>query len=454
MRGSYEKFGLSSSRHQAPPSVSRPLKDADFESAIVSLEQSTAAIEEQCRLLEAQKQALAEFRTHNERKTPAEPATVDQRTKLTREKARLEFDVSEMSDFLQSQLQASAKQADVAVAGMTSGIDRMLEKDDRLLDGLQKLFPRIADTGSNGNEARDVERLCQTLTVLLAQDIRTRIDTAYKAAAQDGANDMSDKQRRQRDGLAAELEELAADVDSLASMAVDSRYRTPLSRDLAASKSDAENEKYKWAEYVTSTLIYLTARLEALSDHCQQLHAHQRAVQHVSATLQAMQAAANKRNKHSRTESTKSNVKGLKPLRLVQANLSESQDPAAALLRHLDIRSADLSDQNRLAEVLEDAQQQAQVRFDEQSERTERAISHNLGQSLNKADASLRALTSRLFSNVAADGTVELVDPAIKIDLDALEQTTDLLSEKMRQIDLETIIQDVKIGQRRILQDS
>ncbi|KAK1090648.1 hypothetical protein LTR48_007887, partial [Friedmanniomyces endolithicus] len=227
----------------------RPLSDSDFEAAIASLEASTAAIDKQCQLLETQKQALTELKARNTNRDGSTAAR-DRQKKLVREKAQLDFAVDELADALQSKLQASIKQIDATVSSLPLSIDRILEKDDRILDGLQKLLPKLSDTGADQDVCEEVDRLCQALTVLSVQEIRLRMDDAYRASAGSPANETNGQTveiERQRQSLRLELDELSQEIDSLATMAVDGQFRVPILRELQATKSEAESDRSRWS---------------------------------------------------------------------------------------------------------------------------------------------------------------------------------------------------------------
>ncbi|KAK5686480.1 hypothetical protein LTS10_002599 [Elasticomyces elasticus] len=437
--------------------VGRPLLDNDFEIAIASLETSTAAIEQQCRLMESQKQALTELKARNTIQTN-NTAARDRQKKLARDKAQLEFEVDELADVLESSLKASAQQADAAVGGMPNSVNRVLEKDDRLLDGLQKLLPKLADRETDQDVGMEVDRLCQLLAALSAQEIRLRLDSAYEACAgtvSSTANGHKIETQRQQQSLKDELAELSSEIDGLATMAVDGQYRVPIMRDLQSTTSDADTDRSRWSEYVATALQYLTSRLTALEQHYQHLHAHRGALSQLTNALDEACTASSPTPQTTqqappRSPATPSSVKGLKPLRLVQANFSEPQDPVTQLLRSFDIRVADTGDTSKLIAVLEQASSDRRARLAQLRESTERTVSDQLGETIVKADESVRDLLTALYAH-SPYGTVRLADAETETGISQLEAKTQDLGEEMRTLDVDSIARKVREQQRQIL---
>lgn len=89
----------------------RPILDHDISSAIESLQVSTAAIEEQCKVLEAQKEALMKLKALEKPNLDIEHARNERRRKEGQEKGRLDVAVSGrkvpnniLTDFVRSKI--------------------------------------------------------------------------------------------------------------------------------------------------------------------------------------------------------------------------------------------------------------------------------------------------------------------------------------------------------------
>ncbi|KAK5133818.1 hypothetical protein LTR08_007248 [Meristemomyces frigidus] len=426
------------SRDQNTTSSGRPLSDTDFEAAITSLEASTAAIDKQCQLMELQKDALRNLKARRSRDNSTDQAHSQRRKKLTREKAQLEFDVNELADSLSSALKSASKQSDVALDNLPPSVEKIFEKDDRLLDGLQTILPKLADVRPSQDTEAEVDRLCQALIALTAQEVRSRLDAAYRSAVSphaphENGNDASAE--TQKTSLQAELDELSSEIDSLATMAVDAHYRLPIVRELQTAHADSELERAKWSEYTLSALHFLTTRLEALADHHDHLHAHRAALQTVKAALGDLLATAtssSSANQPPQSQAPATPVaRGLKPLRLVQANLSE--DPTSHLLRHLDLRipTDTTSHTPKLATTLSRAVREREQRLTDLGRTTEQSLAALLAETLRGADADVGDLVGAVYA-YSVFGGVGIVGEGVRAGVEGLEAEVGGLGEEIR----------------------
>lgn len=175
----HERFGEFTPQIHSAAS-GRPLSDEDFEQAITSLESSTAAIDAQCLVMEAQKRALLDFKARNSNGIQAQAEPSKQQQKRLRDKAQLDLELNEMSNSLDEKLRSSMAQAESASTNLPTKLDRLLEKDDRMLDGLQKIIPKLQGTDTNKDTLEEVDKLCRAFTILEAKAIRAKIDAVYK----------------------------------------------------------------------------------------------------------------------------------------------------------------------------------------------------------------------------------------------------------------------------------
>jgi hypothetical protein len=436
--------------------VGRAIPDKDIEAAIASLESSTVAIEQQCLILEAQKRALKDLKARNESRGSHDPQQ-DRPNKLARERAQLQFQVDELAASVQTDLQISTKQADAAVAGLSPSIDRILEKDDHLLEGVQKLLPKLEGSASDEGAANEVDRLCQGLISLSAQEIRSRVDSVYRAHSKSQTNAVNGhhntNEDKQMQSLIAELTELSGEIDSLATMAVDSQYRHPILRELTESRSEADSDRARWSKYVIATIQFLANRLLALEEHARHLQTHQNALKQVNEALEATLAAphASKPEKQTNVQSPMTpQAKGLKPLRLVQANFTEAQDPVAQLLRTLDIKVREPSDIAKLADTLEQAQSAQRARLDQLSRATERSITDQLGETVVKAENDLRHLLAAVYTYTEY-GTVKLGDEDIRVKMEDAEAKTQALGDEMKNLSIDDVGRQIREKQKIVL---
>ena len=409
-----------------------------------------------------QKKALQEIQARNV-SSQTERIKAQRSSKSTRERAQAEFEASELASSLQSRVEQSVKLSENATDGVQSTVERLLEKDDRLLDGLQKVLPELSDARTEFGSPNKVDSLCKALIAYSSAEINARIDAAFSSATLSTgvqSNGHTNGTRTpsttssQGESLRAELEELCREIDGLSTMAVDNQYRNPISKALVAAKSDSDNDKAQWVTYMHDVLQHLIGRLEKLEDGTLQLRSQNSALRTISTALDSVLAMTVERNPSFQAlaqSPSKTSQKGLKPLRLVQANLSESQDPAAQLLRHLDVRVADSRDSVRLAESLATAVKDKHEKLAALSKRTEVAIIDQISGSFATADANSQALRSGVCT-YSPYTSVNLVSSDITDGIDSLEQKTQSISDEMRKLDLDKIGSLVREKQKTVLQ--
>lgn len=411
-------------------------------------------------MLEAQKRALKDLQSRNAASDSAASGKDARQTKLARERAQIDFDIDELSQAASGRVRTATKQSDAATGAIPSQTDRLLVKDDRLLDGLRKLLPRISDSSLDRDEAADVEQLCSALTLLSVKEIHARLDSVYREAVADytrrrpgsSAKSLSDSQTKQRDNSRAELRELGSEIDGLVAIVVDHQHRKPLQKGLLSARSDSQAQKSQWSEYTVTALLYLTSRLDAIADHVQHLRAHSNALSTISGALDDTIAvkAPGGGSSASSPVADRSGGKGLKPLRLVQANRSETLDPAVQFLRQHDIRVTENSTPSKLAEILESALSERKERLSTLAKGTEQTITDSIAQSLAKTDADLQALLESVFT-YSEFGTVRLVDGEVEKGLEKLEGETKCIGDEMRELDVDGIGREVRAKMDEVL---
>lgn len=436
----------------------RPLSDEEFEHAISSLESSTAAIDAQCQIMEAQKRALLDFKARN--KTSDDRITRSEsgksQHKLTRDKAQLDLELGQLSGTLHERLRSSMSQAETASTSLPSKVERLLEKDDRMLDGLQKVLPKLQGNDGDREGLDQVERLCHAFTVLEGKAIRTQINATYQRnlpSPHSTKNGCDSPGEREQQAVRDELAELSSEIDGLLTLVAENYYRTPITKHLGNARTESHSEAARWSEYLGSTLHYLASRLESLNEHFQHLHAHRAALAAVSQTLdKTLAAPSTKAEEAAQTATTKfaQAQKGLKPLRLVQANLPEAPDASAQLLRHLDIRQPDTTDIAKLSQNLHNIKLDRQDKLTAFAASTDGGLTKLLGESLNRADVDARDLLSAVYAH-SHYGERRLVDEDVQRELDVLEGRTQTVGEQMRRLDVDGLTSDVRKLQRSVL---
>jgi hypothetical protein len=186
-----------------------------------------------------------------------------------------------------------------------------------------------------------------------------------------------------------------------------------------------------------------------LNEQFQHVHAHRAALATISQTLDKTLAAPSPKSEDAPPVTTKAAQaqRGLKPLRLVQANLPEAPDASAQLLRHLDLRQPDSSDTAKLSQILQNAKVDRQDKLAAFASSTEESLTKLLGESLNKADVDAKDLLGAVFAH-SQHGERRLVDQDVQRELDVLEGRTQTVGEQMRRLDIEGMTREVRRLQR------
>lgn len=420
------------------------MPDQLFEDAICSLETSTTAIEKQCRLLEGQRRALQKIKQRSARAVGPNDSTSQHENKVNRERSSVEYESSELANALQTKLSTSAKAGFPTSSRSQPDVERILEKDDRLLDGLEKILAHLADNDGDGRSSEDVARLCHSLKHFTSADIRAKVDAAYLDGMQqyarnsNGVNGKPSKESQQLASLNAELSELCREIDGLSTMAADNQYRNPLLHAINVAKSDSEAENTAWAEYLYTTIQFSASRVDYLLEQSDEQRAHGNVTRAMSIALEEILAAGIENHEEGQGASqspSKIAQKGLKPLRLVQANFSDAQDPASQLCRQLDVRISGEIDTPALNTATADKFE----KFSALRANTEQSISAQLAHSLTEAEKDVQQLLTATLMHCPYS-SIHLESDAIRTGTDGLESKTQDLSERMRILDIDAIM--------------
>lgn len=253
----------------------RPIYDHEIQTAIESLESSTAAIEKQSRALEVQKQALLALKAQNDAPIgAAKRATADRNRKHVQELQSLDIAVrihllscdchaqscdqaQELSEAATDQLATLQREVKSSKASLLTSITERLTADDRLLTGIAKLAPKLQQAPEDYDGLKSVEQRCRALVAFRTAEIKTRVDALYRQSlhSYSGENVVRrsvEEFTAERDELKAELETLHAEIASVAEMVVEHELREPILRSLKRSKESQLAEQEKWSAYVSN----------------------------------------------------------------------------------------------------------------------------------------------------------------------------------------------------------
>lgn len=415
----------------------RPLEDVDFDASIKALESSTVAIDEQCAILEAQLEAMKKLQAQNARPSRSDPP-VD-----SAKQARAAFDSSDkLSDSLEAQLFSLRRQAGNDMGSIETASQRQLEKDDRLLDGLQKLMTRLGRPEAQETQYSEIEDLCGALRSLQNLVVKNQANRTYSVAlkqAQDKSGldgpELQPNEDLEVAALTEELNSLIEEVDSVLGMAIDHQYRQPYIDSLKQQEAETRRERQQWLTYVHTALQQMTNRLRDLSHYAYDLNAYGSALQAASDALDKAIVPTQTAKPPQSTTVHRATHKAIRDLVLPAS--SGPTHPALELLRHHGIRvnSSSGNENEARATALDAALEERKTRLLGLSRSTEQSIFSQVSDVLDHADAQSQGLiqAAHAYSPYA---TVNLTDRDIKDRLNRLDKELEGLGDQLRGIDL------------------
>jgi hypothetical protein len=253
---------ISQNNYKIPQSngLSQPLQEPDFEYAINSLETSTAAIEKQTAILEARRDALRRLQHLNREPTSTISENDEKRLTQLRTKAQLDLETSELTESIKQRVNVTRRHAESSLNLLKTSSHRQMDKDDRLLDGLQKVMFKLAPLESSGKRVPDFNALSHALVKLESKIIKDRTNTTYLETLNNLSNEPDDIEHessaqaaQEAYTLAEELESLITEVDSVLDMTMSRRYQAPIVNALKLSDAQAQLEQQSWLEYVCTS---------------------------------------------------------------------------------------------------------------------------------------------------------------------------------------------------------
>ncbi|KAI4856722.1 hypothetical protein E4T45_01805 [Aureobasidium sp. EXF-8846] len=426
--------------------LSRPLQEPDFESAINSLETSTAAIEKQTAILEVQRDALRKLQYLNREPTSTISEDDEKRSSQLRTKAQLDLETSELTESIEQRVNVTRRHAESSLNLLKTSSFRQMDKDDRLLDGLQKVMFKLAPLESSEKRLPDFNALSHALVKLESKIIKDRTNTTYLETLDSLADEADSTEHKssaqaalEAHALAEELESLITEVDSVLDMTISRRYRAPIVNVLKISDAQAELEQQSWLEYVVRTLDELANKTENLASCIQDTLAYTSAVTQVSDALaKTLPPPIQPSSRPDRKPSTRSAspMKAANPILHRQGN----KDPAMDILGHYGIRIQveAATDPKTVSQTLQSTVLERQSRLQDLSRSTELSVAAQVAESINLADGELQTLMSALHAYTPYS-TVHLTDSKVKQRLEHLDHEIEKLGDSIKRLDVDRL---------------
>ncbi|THY97932.1 hypothetical protein D6C92_03139 [Aureobasidium pullulans] len=427
----------------------QPMQETDFENAISTLEASTAAIEKQTAILEAQRNALRKLQAINQEPVSAISESDEKKSSQARTKAQLDLETNELTEAIQQRVGVTKRHAESSLTLLKTSSQRQLDKDDRLLDGLQKVMFKLAPLESSEKQLPDFNLLSNAVVKLEGKIIKDRTNATYietlnsLAGETDGFEHESSGQAVQEAyALAEELESLITEVDSVLEMTISRRYRAPIVNALKLSDAQAQLEQQSWLEYynqVVRTLHELAQKTEDLASCTQDTLAYTSAISHVSDALaQTLPPPSQPPSRLDRKQS----VRGPSPMKNMNPILHRQgvKDPALEILGYHGIRVPVESgtDGEVVSQALRSAIFERQSRLHDLQRSTEQSVAAQVAESINMVDGELQNLLGVLYAH-SPYATVHLADSKAKDRLEHLDHEIEGLGDGIKRLDVDRL---------------
>lgn len=414
----------------------RPFLDHEIASAIDSLQMSTAAIEEQCRTLESQKDALMKLKALDKPNLDTEHLRNERRRKEQQEKARLDVSINDVATIINEQLAETQRDVDSEKSTLKSYLTERLASDDQILARLPSIASQIVTEPEVNEDEDSIEQWCKAIISYRTAEVKAKVDMIYLTSltnhSPENLPSASDEELQERKtALQAELEDLHSEIASVAEMVVEHELRKPMLDMKERKERDIIQARSAWLKYVVSTLEYMAKRLDTVNEYTKDVDEFQQALAHIS------QAAANRmpstnidivkpeiRRKTSGRNSIFSPALKLKPTKSL--NLPPALQDA---FRHANISCNEDSIETlheSLAKIQIERTKKVQDHYDSASKSTQ-AI---LAERLSKADADVRSILGPLYKHTPFQ-QVRLTDAKLESELRKMDKELDEANEQL-----------------------
>ncbi|KAF2443095.1 hypothetical protein P171DRAFT_416491 [Karstenula rhodostoma CBS 690.94] len=423
-------------QYEAEDEPVRPIMDHEIALAINSLQTSTAAIEEQCRVLESQKDALMKLKALDKPNLDVEHDRNERRRKENQEKARLDVSVNDVSTTINEQLADTRRDIDAEKSTLRSYLTERLASDDQILSRLPAIVSQIVTEPEISEDEKSIEQWCKAIISYRTAEVKAKVDAVYLTSLTDYSPEdlpvASEEELEERKAaLKAELEDLHTEIASVAEMVIDHELRKPMMDMQERKERDATQARSAWLNYVVTTLDYMAKRLNTVNDYTKNVDEFQQAVAHIS------QAAA-KRLQDTDTKVLRPEIRRAKSSRnsifspALKLKPTKALDLPAALqdaLRHASIsfnQDSIEALQESLAKIQIERAKKLQDHYDSDSTSTQAVLAERL----SKADADLRLIFGPLYKHTPFQ-QVNLTDAKLERGLEKMDQELDDASEQL-----------------------
>ncbi|KAJ8110541.1 hypothetical protein OPT61_g6648 [Boeremia exigua] len=438
-------------QYESEGEPTRPILDHEIAAAIESLQSSTSAIEEQCRVLEAQRDALMRLKALDKPNLNAEHARNERRRKEGQEKARLDVAIDDVSTAITEQLADARRENESEQSALKSYVAERLASDDQILSRLPNIVSTIVADVEVSEDEKSMEQWCKAITSFRTAEIKARVDTVYLNSLSGKSNgsvaEGSDAELQERKAsLQAELEELHVEVAAIAEMVVEHELRKPMIEVNERKEKDRTLARTAWLNYVLSTLDYMVKRLDIVSAASTDADEFQQAMAHVSQAatkrmpdVHAQRPTPVKRRTSSVPLSAFTPMSKLKPPKALDLPVA-LQDA----LRHAGV-SFHKDSLEGLQDTLIQTQAEREKKTQEHFRATATTTHEQIAERSSKADSDLRLIMDALYAHTPFQ-QVSLTNPKLEAQLKAMDRELD---QKEREL-LEAEGSEISLGDPKV----
>ncbi|KAG6061299.1 hypothetical protein E4U32_003032 [Claviceps aff. humidiphila group G2b] len=415
--------------------------EEDLRLAIEQLGQSTETIDKQTETLRQQRDALsrmvkrqAENKARRREMERAQKRSKDvQRAQLTKEVDTITQDIS-------------LRLAELELQGpsINHQVSALLQSDDALLSGLQKLGWELEQP--DPEEERAVEKLreiCMRLITMTVQTVRARLDTIYleTLVAAENSGAMKPATGQEVTELQEEVESLYSEISSVAQISIEKQYLEPALQSIATKNGRSLSKTVSSLNYVTACLSHLQERISRLHTHVESHKSYQLAAEAMTATAKAELAI----NVSPSTKTTPKNPIPISPIRRAPQRSSsairegddgDEESALETLLKRLAIslppegEASPTARLNALAKIVD----QRSRKCDEVAHAAQESLEIVTRAHLTDAKLAVQLLQDSILAE-SPFGHVNIVDPDIEGSIDVLRQELDKVQGKLRTLE-------------------
>lgn len=418
--------------------------DHELASAIDSLQSSTEAIEKQCRVLEAQRDALMALKALDKPNMTVEHMRNERRRDEHQEKSRLDiavrksvdkffytaclhnFQVEDVSTSISEQLADTQREIETEKSELKTYLTERLASDDKILTALPGIVSKIATEPEISEDEKFIDQWCNAIISFRTAEIKARVDAIYLNSltnrSPDNLPDASEDELRSRKAeLQAEMETLHSEIASVAEMVVEHELRKPMNDIKERKERERVQARGAWLKYVLSTLDFMSKRLDTVTAHTSNVHEFQQVLERINSAAQQRISDLNTESlTPSRRRTTSSLKSAFPPVKLRPTKSLDLPKAVQDALRYAGI-SFNQNNIEALSESLLKTQLEREKKLGEHYASAASSTQDTLAERFGKADGDLKPIVDALYSHTPFS-TINLLDSEREDQLKEMER--------------------------------